>query len=113
MSNTKRPAKCPDLPFDFNRAAPYEAFQTSGGSWVLIAAAMIVCSPTLRGAGSEIPKDDLFAQRRACTAALRVHDILEGETRRYTSDELIHLLRAAGVPATRSILSTKCMLTNR
>jgi crotonobetainyl-CoA:carnitine CoA-transferase CaiB-like acyl-CoA transferase len=48
----------------------------------------------------EIPKDDRF-----CSNAVRVprryelHDILEGETRRYTSDELIRLLRAAGVPA--------------
>jgi crotonobetainyl-CoA:carnitine CoA-transferase CaiB-like acyl-CoA transferase len=82
-------------------AAPYEAFATSD-RWVMIAAGnerlfaklcQVLGMP-------ELPKDPRFR-----TNAERVprrdelHEILERATRGYTSDELMGMLREAGVPA--------------
>jgi len=83
-------------------AAPYEAFQTSDDKWVLIAAGndrMFTNLCTALGR-PEIAQDDRF--RNNAVRVLRryeLHELLERETRRYVSDELISLLREAGVPA--------------
>jgi crotonobetainyl-CoA:carnitine CoA-transferase CaiB-like acyl-CoA transferase len=82
-------------------AAPYEAFATSD-SWVLIAAGndrMFAKLCELLGC-PEVPHDPRFisnAERVPRRAEL--HEILERATRRYTSEQLIGLLREAGVPA--------------
>jgi crotonobetainyl-CoA:carnitine CoA-transferase CaiB-like acyl-CoA transferase len=87
-------------------AAPYEAFQTSD-SWVLIAAGnnrLFARLCDVLGC-AELPKDLRFltnndrVPRRA-----ELHEMLERYTRRFTSDELMKLLRDAGVPA--SVINT-------
>jgi crotonobetainyl-CoA:carnitine CoA-transferase CaiB-like acyl-CoA transferase len=87
-------------------AAPYEAFQTSD-SWVLIAAGNDrLFAKLCEGLGMpELPSDPRFARnsdrvpRRA-----ELHAILEPATRRYTSEELVRLLRDAAVPV--SVINT-------
>jgi crotonobetainyl-CoA:carnitine CoA-transferase CaiB-like acyl-CoA transferase len=82
-------------------AAPYEAFQTAD-SWVMIAAGndrlfARLCQVLKR---PEIPEDQRF---RANAARVQrrgeLHEILERETLRHNSEELMRLLQEAGVPA--------------
>src|SRR5262249_6945002 len=87
-------------------AAPYEAFRTSD-AWILIAAGNDRIFAKLCEGFScpEVARDARFltnndrVPRRA-----RLHEILERETRRFTADELMALLREAGVPA--SVINT-------
>jgi crotonobetainyl-CoA:carnitine CoA-transferase CaiB-like acyl-CoA transferase len=82
-------------------AAPYEAFATSD-SWVLIAAGndrlfarlceVLECPEVSRNARFKSNVDRV--PRRA-----ELHQILERATRRYSSAQLMTLLREAGVPA--------------
>jgi crotonobetainyl-CoA:carnitine CoA-transferase CaiB-like acyl-CoA transferase len=83
-------------------AAPYEAFETSDKSWVLIAAG----NDRLFGRLCNVLGcDALLSDPRFVSNADRVgrrdelHNLLELETRRYRVDELIRLLREAQVPA--------------
>jgi crotonobetainyl-CoA:carnitine CoA-transferase CaiB-like acyl-CoA transferase len=82
-------------------AAPYEAFQTAD-SWVLIAAGndrlfKKLCEALGR---PEIADDSRFrANTERVPHRIELHQIIEVETKRYLSDELMRLLREAGVPA--------------
>ena len=85
-------------------AAPYEAFATAEGNWVLIAAGNDRLFAKLCGVlgCEELVRDPRFAsnpQRVTCRNEL--HERLECATQRYTADELIGLLREAQVPASR------------
>jgi crotonobetainyl-CoA:carnitine CoA-transferase CaiB-like acyl-CoA transferase len=85
-------------------AAPYEAFATSDQSWVLIAAGndrlyAKLCS--VLGC-SGLASDPRFAANPDRVARRdELHNLLESETRRYSADELLRLLQAAQVPASR------------
>jgi crotonobetainyl-CoA:carnitine CoA-transferase CaiB-like acyl-CoA transferase len=87
-------------------AAPYEAFQTSD-SWVLIAAGNDRLFAKLCVA---LGLPELSADARFVTNSERVprraelHEILEGATRRHTSEELVRILREAAVPV--SVINT-------
>jgi crotonobetainyl-CoA:carnitine CoA-transferase CaiB-like acyl-CoA transferase len=86
--------------------APYEAFQTSDG-WIQIAAGnerlfAKICEVLSCPA---VPADSRFATNAARVARRAdLHEILEHETRRFTAEQLMGLLRAAGVPA--SVINT-------
>lgn len=82
-------------------AAPYEAFQTSD-AWLLIAAGndrlfaklcdLLDC-PALARDPRFLTNSDRVPRR------LELHQLLEAETRRFTSEQLLGLLRDAGIPA--------------
>jgi crotonobetainyl-CoA:carnitine CoA-transferase CaiB-like acyl-CoA transferase len=81
-------------------AAPYEAFQTSD-AWVLVAAG----NDRLFGRFcevlglAEIPRDPRFDSNSARVPhRLELHEILERETRRFTTAKLIEELQKMGVP---------------
>jgi len=82
-------------------AAPYEAFQ-SADSWVMIAAGndrvfARLCQMLKR---PEIPADQRFRTNAArVDRRIELHEILERETLRYSSEELMRMLQEAGVPA--------------
>jgi crotonobetainyl-CoA:carnitine CoA-transferase CaiB-like acyl-CoA transferase len=81
-------------------AAPYEAFATAD-SWVLIAAGNDRLFGQLCGALGldELADDPRFAgNHERVPRRAELHEILERETRRHTGEELIGMLRAAGVP---------------
>jgi len=81
-------------------AAPYEAFQTSD-SWVLIAAGNDRLFAKLCGVLDlpELPSDPRFASNsERVPRRAELHEIIEGATRRYSSEELVRLLREAVVP---------------
>lgn len=82
-------------------AAPYEAFRTSD-SWVLIAAGnnrLFAKLCEVLGC-PDLPRDARFhANTDRVPRRHELHQILERETRRFTSDQLIAALRGAGVPA--------------
>jgi crotonobetainyl-CoA:carnitine CoA-transferase CaiB-like acyl-CoA transferase len=85
-------------------AAPYEAFATRDESWVLIAAGndrlfRKLCDVLGCGLLATDPRFALNPDR--VTRRDELHRLLEVETRRYVADELIGLLRAAQVPASR------------
>jgi crotonobetainyl-CoA:carnitine CoA-transferase CaiB-like acyl-CoA transferase len=85
-------------------AAPYEAFATKDRAWVLIAAGndrlfkrlcnVLGCSP-LAGDPRFVSNTDRVARRD------ELHNLLEAETERYRTGELIQLLRDVEVPASR------------
>jgi crotonobetainyl-CoA:carnitine CoA-transferase CaiB-like acyl-CoA transferase len=82
-------------------AAPYEAFATSD-SWVLIAAGNDRLFARLCDALEcpELPRDPRFiANMDRVPHRDELHEIMERATRRYTSAQLMQLLRVAGVPA--------------
>jgi crotonobetainyl-CoA:carnitine CoA-transferase CaiB-like acyl-CoA transferase len=85
-------------------AAPYEAFATRDQGWVLIAAGndrlfnrlckVLECSA--------LANDTRFASNNErVTHRVELHKLLEAETHRYGTEELIRLLREAEVPASR------------
>lgn len=82
-------------------AAPYEAFATSD-SWVLIAAGndrLFARLCEVLGC-PDVPRDPRFrANIDRVPRRAELHEILERATRRYTSAQLMGLLREAGVPA--------------
>ena len=82
-------------------AAPYEAFATSD-SWVLIAAGndrLFARLCEVLGC-PDIPRDPRFrANTDRVPRRAELHEILERATHRYTSAQLMDLLREAGVPA--------------
>jgi len=82
-------------------AAPYEAFRTSD-SWVLIAAGndrLFARLCDVLGC-PDVPRDARFrANTDRVPRRLELHEILERETSRFTSAQLIAALREAGVPA--------------
>jgi crotonobetainyl-CoA:carnitine CoA-transferase CaiB-like acyl-CoA transferase len=85
-------------------AAPYEAFATRDGAWVLIAAGNDrLFSKLCNGLGCPaLGTDTRFASNPDRVAGREeLHRLLELETRRYGVDELIALLREAQVPASR------------
>jgi crotonobetainyl-CoA:carnitine CoA-transferase CaiB-like acyl-CoA transferase len=87
-------------------AAPYEAFQTSD-SWVLIAAGNDRLFGKLCGALGlpELPADPRFVTNsERVPRRAELHEILEGATRRHTSEELVGILREAAVPV--SVINT-------
>jgi crotonobetainyl-CoA:carnitine CoA-transferase CaiB-like acyl-CoA transferase len=81
-------------------AAPYEAFQTSD-AWVMVAAGNDrlfgrFCEVLGR---AEIPRDPRFVSNSVRVPhRLELHEILERETRRYTTAALIVELQKMGVP---------------
>jgi crotonobetainyl-CoA:carnitine CoA-transferase CaiB-like acyl-CoA transferase len=81
-------------------AAPYEAFQTSD-AWVMVAAGNdrlfgLFCE--VLGC-TEIPRDPRFVSNSVRVPhRLELHEILERETRRFTTVELIEQLQKKGVP---------------
>ncbi len=85
-------------------AAPYEAFRTRDDSWVLIAAGndrlfSRLCN--VLGCAS-LSVDPRFASNPDRVARRdELHELLESVTQRYSTDELIDLLREAEVPASR------------
>jgi len=82
-------------------AAPYEAFATSD-SWVLIAAGndrLFARLCNVLGC-PELPRDPRFlANTDRVPRRDELHEIIERATRRYTSAQLMQLLREAGIPA--------------
>jgi crotonobetainyl-CoA:carnitine CoA-transferase CaiB-like acyl-CoA transferase len=81
-------------------AAPYEAFQTAD-SWVLIAAGNDRLFGQLCAALGlpDLPADSRFiSNQMRVPRRAELHEILEGETRRHLREELIAILREAGVP---------------
>jgi len=81
-------------------AAPYEAFQTSD-SWVMVAAGndrlfKRFCEVLGR---AEVPRDPRFVGNSVRVPhRLELHEILERETRRFTTARLIDELQKIGVP---------------
>lgn len=87
-------------------AAPYEAFQTAD-SWVLIAAGNDRLFAKLCGVLGlpELPSDPRFVSNsERVPRRAELHEILERATRRYSSEELVRLLREAVVPV--SVINT-------
>ncbi|MGH7842446.1 MAG: CaiB/BaiF CoA transferase family protein [Candidatus Binataceae bacterium] len=87
-------------------AAPYEAFQTSDG-WIQIAAGnnrlfAMLCEVLSCRALADDQRFLTTADRGSRRAEL--HEILEQETQRFAADQLMGLLRQAGVPA--SVINT-------
>ncbi|MGH7839414.1 MAG: CoA transferase, partial [Candidatus Binataceae bacterium] len=87
-------------------AAPYEAFQTSDG-WIQIAAGnnrlfAMLCEVLSCRALADDQRFLTNADRVSRRAEL--HEILEQETQRFAADQLMGLLRQAGVPA--SVINT-------
>lgn len=81
-------------------AAPYEAFQTSDG-WALVAAGNDRLFAKFCGALglADLPGDPRFNSNSVRVPnRLELHEILERETRRRTTAELIRMLQEAGVP---------------
>lgn len=85
-------------------AAPYEAFGTKDRAWVLIAAGNDRLFDKLcKVLGcSALASDTRFASNPERVARRdELHGLLETETRRYRTEELIRLLQDAEVPASR------------
>ncbi|HLW72385.1 MAG TPA: CaiB/BaiF CoA-transferase family protein [Candidatus Binataceae bacterium] len=87
-------------------AAPYEAFQTADG-WIQIAAGNdrlfarlceVLDCPALAADARFLTNADRVPRR------IELHDILEQETQRFSAEQLMGLLRTAGVPA--SVINT-------
>jgi crotonobetainyl-CoA:carnitine CoA-transferase CaiB-like acyl-CoA transferase len=82
-------------------AAPYEAFETSD-SWILIAAGNDRLFEKLCRLLDlpELPQDARFKSNgERVPRRHELHEILEHETRRRTTDEWIRRMREAGIPA--------------
>jgi crotonobetainyl-CoA:carnitine CoA-transferase CaiB-like acyl-CoA transferase len=83
-------------------AAPYEAFATGDGSWVLIAAGndrLFAKLCTVLGC-PELATDPRFRSNpERVPRRNELHELLERATQRHSADELVRLLREAQVPA--------------
>jgi crotonobetainyl-CoA:carnitine CoA-transferase CaiB-like acyl-CoA transferase len=87
-------------------AAPYEAFQTADG-WIQIAAGndrLFAKLCEVLGCPAIASEERFLTNSVRVPRRVELHEILERETQRFTTEQLIARLRQAGVPA--SVINT-------